>query len=173
MPGSPPFLPSLASMTMDHRQVSGSWPRDMHDDARGHAGLHGSLRGFRQQIASSPPSRASKFQHTIGGSQGISYPHGRSGGITSHTLPYTSHPTLTLSSQPPYHPIAGPKCATNGQVESRDPSSEPSYTSPKSLRKTKGHVASACVPCKRAHLRYDKPSYQSLRFSELRVSSIY
>ncbi|CCT65078.1 uncharacterized protein FFUJ_04779 [Fusarium fujikuroi IMI 58289] len=28
-------------------------------------------------------------------------------------------------------------------------------TSPKSQRKTKGHVASACVPCKRAHLRCD------------------
>ncbi|KAF4342529.1 transcription activator of gluconeogenesis ert1 [Fusarium beomiforme] len=39
------------------------------------------------------------------------------------------------------------------------PSSRPSVvenqpmTSPKSQRKTKGHVASACVPCKRAHLR--------------------
>ncbi|KAF6524243.1 hypothetical protein HZS61_012742 [Fusarium oxysporum f. sp. conglutinans] len=30
-------------------------------------------------------------------------------------------------------------------------------TSPKSQRKTKGHVASACVPCKRAHLRCDGP----------------
>ncbi|PHH65289.1 hypothetical protein CDD81_2701 [Ophiocordyceps australis] len=30
-----------------------------------------------------------------------------------------------------------------------------SFTSPKSQRKTKGHVASACVPCKRAHLRCD------------------
>lgn len=29
----------------------------------------------------------------------------------------------------------------------------PPYTSPKSQRKTKGHVASACVPCKKAHLR--------------------
>jgi hypothetical protein len=28
-----------------------------------------------------------------------------------------------------------------------------SLTSPKSQRKTKGHVASACVPCKKAHLR--------------------
>lgn len=26
--------------------------------------------------------------------------------------------------------------------------------SPKPQRKTKGHVASACVPCKRAHLRF-------------------
>ncbi|KAI1201336.1 hypothetical protein F5X97DRAFT_35447 [Nemania serpens] len=31
----------------------------------------------------------------------------------------------------------------------------PPFTSPKSQRKTKGHVASACVPCKRAHLRCD------------------
>ncbi|QUC20183.1 uncharacterized protein UV8b_04424 [Ustilaginoidea virens] len=30
-----------------------------------------------------------------------------------------------------------------------------SMNSPKSLRKSKGHVASACVPCKRAHLRCD------------------
>jgi hypothetical protein len=29
----------------------------------------------------------------------------------------------------------------------------PAQTSPKSQRKAKGHVASACVPCKRAHLR--------------------
>ncbi|KAK0120865.1 hypothetical protein ONS96_011065 [Cadophora gregata f. sp. sojae] len=28
------------------------------------------------------------------------------------------------------------------------------FQSPKQQRKTKGHVASACVPCKRAHLRY-------------------
>ncbi|PTB70676.1 hypothetical protein BBK36DRAFT_1175146 [Trichoderma citrinoviride] len=28
------------------------------------------------------------------------------------------------------------------------------FTSPKTQRKTKGHVASACVPCKKAHLRY-------------------
>ncbi|KAI3338665.1 hypothetical protein F4824DRAFT_488395 [Ustulina deusta] len=32
-------------------------------------------------------------------------------------------------------------------------SENPAFTSPKSQRKTKGHVASACVPCKRAHLR--------------------
>ncbi|KAH8809065.1 hypothetical protein F5884DRAFT_753569 [Xylogone sp. PMI_703] len=32
------------------------------------------------------------------------------------------------------------------------------YPSPKAQRKTKGHVASACVPCKRAHLRCDGTS---------------
>jgi hypothetical protein len=36
----------------------------------------------------------------------------------------------------------------------RPPISQTSeFTSPKQQRKTKGHVASACVPCKRAHLR--------------------
>ncbi len=38
------------------------------------------------------------------------------------------------------------------------------FSSPKQQRKTKGHVASACVPCKRAHLR------QVLTFQMLRPS---
>ncbi|KAL5329865.1 hypothetical protein ACEPPN_003385 [Leptodophora sp. 'Broadleaf-Isolate-01'] len=33
---------------------------------------------------------------------------------------------------------------------------QPEFQSPKQQRKTKGHVASACVPCKRAHLRCDE-----------------
>merc|ERR1712000_322120 len=38
----------------------------------------------------------------------------------------------------------------------RAPIREPAdFQSPKSQRKAKGHVASACVPCKRAHLRCD------------------
>ena len=52
---------------------------------------------------------------------------------------YLSHP-----SQPPV-PFPLP---------SRQPVREATeYSSPKAQRKTKGHVASACVPCKRAHLR--------------------
>ncbi|KAF5559945.1 transcription activator of gluconeogenesis ERT1 [Fusarium phyllophilum] len=42
-------------------------------------------------------------------------------------------------------------------------------TSPKSQRKTKGHVASACVPCKRAHLRFPHPQDTTAR----RPLSIY
>lgn len=37
----------------------------------------------------------------------------------------------------------------------RPPQEPQSYASPKTQRKTKGHVASACVPCKKAHLRCD------------------
>lgn len=40
------------------------------------------------------------------------------------------------------------------QQDGHDDGDGAARTSPKSQRKTKGHVASACVPCKRAHLRY-------------------
>lgn len=44
---------------------------------------------------------------------------------------------------------------TYNPVSTRPPTqeSQQSFASPKSQRKTKGHVASACVPCKKAHLR--------------------
>lgn len=40
-------------------------------------------------------------------------------------------------------------------TEGRPVSENSDHASPKSQRKTKGHVASACVPCKKAHLRYE------------------
>lgn len=45
----------------------------------------------------------------------------------------------------------------NSFVSERVPNTAPSepLSQPKTQRKTKGHVASACVPCKRAHLRCD------------------
>ncbi|KAJ6790386.1 hypothetical protein PWT90_07767 [Aphanocladium album] len=41
------------------------------------------------------------------------------------------------------------------QLRTTAPESSTRVTSPRSHRKTKGHVASACVPCKKAHLRCD------------------
>lgn len=53
-------------------------------------------------------------------------------------------------SQHTYPPQAPPSFSAAGGA----PIGEvPEYSSPKAQRKTKGHVASACVPCKRAHLR--------------------
>lgn len=46
----------------------------------------------------------------------------------------------------------------------RQPPIEPGGQPPKAQRKTKGHVASACVPCKKAHLRCDG-TYFLLSFS--------
>lgn len=61
------------------------------------------------------------------------------------------HPYLPA---PAAIPTSGPLPAYN-PVSSRPPTQESkqSFASPKSQRKTKGHVASACVPCKKAHLR--------------------
>lgn len=54
---------------------------------------------------------------------------------------YALPPVAGSSHLPPQYGVSG-----NPQLENAP------YTSPKS-RKPKGHVASACVPCKRAHLR--------------------
>lgn len=75
----------------------------------------------------------------------------------SHSRPLTL-PALPMSHHPQYPlpPVPGPMPTTSPySMPPRPQTSEGAapYTSPKSQRKTKGHVASACVPCKRAHLR--------------------
>lgn len=62
--------------------------------------------------------------------------------IHAMSQPLDYQPAGGSGAHPPYAPIA------------RTPTADNLTTSPKSQRKTKGHVASACVPCKRAHLRY-------------------
>ncbi|PHH87254.1 hypothetical protein CDD83_9120 [Cordyceps sp. RAO-2017] len=96
-----------------------------------------------------------------------SYPHDPTRG--SHAFPppeepmplaplFTPPPPPRRASQPAYrrpHTVAASE-APYPMTTSRTPASEnQSYSPPKSQRKTKGHVASACVPCKRAHLRCD------------------
>lgn len=64
-------------------------------------------------------------------------------------------PQMIPQSQYSLPPVAGPGFGPTPYPIPTNPSGSenPSFTSPKSQRKTKGHVASACVPCKRAHLR--------------------
>lgn len=68
-----------------------------------------------------------------------------------------SFPSQGLPSAQPYLPSTGAQSASGFSVTNRPPNAEAQSfsTSPKSQRKAKGHVASACVPCKRAHLRYE------------------
>ncbi|GAP86373.1 putative transcription activator of gluconeogenesis ERT1 [Rosellinia necatrix] len=70
-----------------------------------------------------------------------------------------SHPQGQMIPQSQYSlpPVAGPGLGPVSYSMPINPpgSDNPPFTSPKSQRKTKGHVASACVPCKRAHLRCD------------------
>lgn len=68
----------------------------------------------------------------------LSYPQGLGPGAPQHQY---MHPSPGIST------VSYPLTARPQTME------HPPYTSPKSQRKTKGHVASACVPCKKAHLR--------------------
>ncbi|KAK1967927.1 hypothetical protein LY78DRAFT_679791 [Colletotrichum sublineola] len=61
-----------------------------------------------------------------------------------------------MSGPPPPPPQpAGPHQHGYPTAMSQTSQDSAPYTSPRTQRKTKGHVASACVPCKRAHLRCD------------------
>lgn len=72
------------------------------------------------------------------------------------TIPGASH---TAPPPPAYMPAARNPPGPAYPLTTRPTSSTGPriFTSPKSQRKAKGHVASACVPCKRAHLRYVLP----------------
>ncbi|KAL2189737.1 hypothetical protein L209DRAFT_679199 [Thermothelomyces heterothallicus CBS 203.75] len=66
------------------------------------------------------------------------------------SLLYSHPPSQGGAAQPPvYLPAPGTGTTSN------HPGSLPSPQT--SQRKTKGHVASACVPCKKAHLRFVLP----------------
>ena len=65
-------------------------------------------------------------------------------GLPSLSQPQPFTPTTGPGGQLGYAPMPGRAHPSDTQQFA---------TSPKSQRKVKGHVASACVPCKRAHLR--------------------
>lgn len=89
-------------------------------------------------------------------SERVPYPYRRPEDTLSRPIPYPP-PAGQMMPQPQYSlpPVAGPGLGPAPySIPTNPPISEnPPFTSPKSQRKTKGHVASACVPCKRAHLR--------------------
>ncbi|KAK3365353.1 hypothetical protein B0T24DRAFT_639971 [Lasiosphaeria ovina] len=79
----------------------------------------------------------------------------------SRPLPYP-HQLSAISPQVPYGPRHG--TAPTLSLPTTQPYSAPAQQtrpetlrqpSPKPLRKTKGHVAPACVPCTKAHRRCD------------------
>ena len=108
--------------------------------------------GMRQNAGSySSNSQMASGQYAL-------YTTGGSGQMDQNQYQYPSQPqglnqqrplssySFNNSSQPP-----------SSFVSDRVPNNAPSepISQPKTQRKTKGHVASACVPCKRAHLRCD------------------
>lgn len=81
-------------------------------------------------------------------------PYQSAGGMPLDQYQYQQQPPTQLPAPPlpPYqfgHPQPNPF-----QALARGPNTDPPEpSSAAKTRKTKGHVASACVPCKRAHLR--------------------
>ena len=78
------------------------------------------------------------------GSRPLPYPPQAGQMMPQHPYP----PMAGVGPPPPAYPVSPrPPVSTAG------PDAQQYAASPKTQRKTKGHVASACVPCKKAHLR--------------------
>ncbi|KAK0722167.1 hypothetical protein B0T26DRAFT_642510 [Lasiosphaeria miniovina] len=152
MSGSPP-LPPKSSQEAAERSLE-AYQATTHDVYRG---IPATTRGDERVQASAPlPPRP----FPPDAPERMPYPFYRSEGSVNRPLTYPQHhPQLTP--QPTYLPAPGPGVTAGPlptpqayPVPPHHPMQEPMHqTSPKPQRKTKGHVASACVPCKKAHLR--------------------
>lgn len=157
MSGSPPLPPKVAQEADDRSQQGLYQSAVSHDvyrsspatsttaqpDSRMLPGLSAPLRPYQpeplERTPYSFPRPEDRIQRPIS-----SY-------TSQHNQIMSQHPYLPA---PPIVSASGPVSGYN-PVSNRPPTqeSQQSFTSPKSQRKTKGHVASACVPCKKAHLR--------------------
>lgn len=156
MSGSPPLPPKNRHEVAERSQ--GGYQAATQDvypgapttqsEERAQAGVPGGHRSFLSDTL----ERASyTFPRLEGqGARPLSYPP-----QLGHVAP---QPTAYLPPGPaPSHPGALP--APQTYPASTHPSLPDTLhdVSPKPQRKTKGHVASACVPCKKAHLRFVPP----------------
>ncbi|QPC63964.1 hypothetical protein HYE67_006195 [Fusarium culmorum] len=151
MSGSPPLPPRQPQDSGDRRQppVGYSAPNQPDTywsnlsqqppaDNRGPPNMQTTLPRLFQQV---PPDHSP-------------FPYRRPDDPTSRHVSYIQSGAPPMSQQAGYIPPSAPG-VSSPYASSARPSiveNQP-MTSPKSQRKTKGHVASACVPCKRAHLR--------------------
>ena len=156
MSGSPPLPPKASQEAAERRQgvYQATTRATTRDGYRGIAVTHGGeglqsgiLAHTRGPYLPNPPER-------------IPYEYQRPEPPMTRPHPFDgSHGTATL--QPSFLPIAGsggvggplPGPASHSTALYHPGHDSHPQTSPKPQRKTKGHVASACVPCKKAHLR--------------------
>lgn len=157
MSGSPPLPPKPTQEAGDRSQ--GVYHATSHDIYRTNAAIPGVE--YRVPLTQQPPLGP---QSPAGGIRPLPpvetqspYVYRRPEDVMGRPLAF-SHQPDHIAPQPQYSlpPVAAgssqilpPQYAVSGhpQILENAP-----YTSPKS-RKPKGHVASACVPCKKAHLR--------------------
>ncbi|KAK1635418.1 hypothetical protein BDP81DRAFT_321391 [Colletotrichum phormii] len=171
MSGSPPLPPKPNPEAGDRGQLHGSYPSTSPQDAyRG--GLppttipQGDYRGPPPPPHSLPPPQPRSYHPEQQDRMPYSYPrpddHLRTAPSGYAHLANQASQALQQRAPPPYMHMSGPPPPQptgphqHGYASTMSQTSQDSgpYTSPKTQRKTKGHVASACVPCKRAHLRF-------------------
>ncbi|KAF5007458.1 hypothetical protein FDECE_6220 [Fusarium decemcellulare] len=150
MSGSPPLPPKPPQDVGDRGQVPVGYPNPNRQDAH-----RGSLTQQSPVDHRGPmnmqPTLPRLFQQDA--PEASPYSYRRLEESASRPGPYVPAPP-SMSQPTSYIPPTGPGGPAPYPVSARPPVAEGQpMTSPKSQRKTKGHVASACVPCKRAHLR--------------------
>lgn len=174
MSGSPPIPPKVNQEANDRlhahthlQQPAFQQPATSHDVYRATAstttqaesrmlpGLSAPLRPYQPEHLDRMPytafARPEDHMHRQLSSYPSPHSHMLSQQIQSQPQHQHQHPYLPA---PAPIPTSGPVVGYN-TTTTRPPTqeSQQSFASPKSQRKTKGHVASACVPCKKAHLR--------------------
>jgi len=156
MSGSPP-LPPKASQEAAERIQGTIYQPTSQDVYRGSIATQGEERA--QSAAPAPPRLSPSSA-----SERAPYSFQRIEGTMARSLPYPQQLAAPIP-QAPYRPLhraaPTPPLPAPPQPYPAPPQLPGTDTmrqlSPKPLRKTKGHVASACVPCKRAHLRFVDP----------------
>lgn len=173
MSGSPP-LPPKGTQASAVQRSRGSYRAATQDDHRGISATQMDAQPHQASLAGGALERSFAAEPQEGPPP---YGFQRPEPATDRPATYyqqlqTSHPReqgqghpihQQLSYWPPSGPSMGPSAAPptyphamTTSSDSRPPMEQqegPPQSSPKLQRKTKGHVASACVPCKRAHLR--------------------
>ncbi|KAI1334880.1 hypothetical protein F5Y15DRAFT_409445 [Xylariaceae sp. FL0016] len=157
MSGSPPLPPKPNQEVGERGQVGFQAP--IHDAYRTSSTIQGGEYRAApppQPTLPPPPPSAGVRSYPLETPERMPYLYRRTEDTMARPMPYPSQPSHMMP-QPSYPlpPVPGPSMGQVSYPLSGNPQSleNPSFTSPKSQRKTKGHVASACVPCKRAHLR--------------------
>ncbi|KAI8679734.1 hypothetical protein NCS57_00252000 [Fusarium keratoplasticum] len=151
MSGSPPLPPKPPQEAGDRGQVPVGYSNPNRQDAyRGNLPQQPPID--RPGPINMQPTLPRLFQQEAPDASAYSYR--RPEETAPRPVSYAQPGAPSMSQPPSYIPPGGPGAPALYPPSARPTGAEnQAMTSPKSQRKTKGHVASACVPCKRAHLR--------------------
>ncbi|KAI0395835.1 hypothetical protein F5Y17DRAFT_167658 [Xylariaceae sp. FL0594] len=156
MSGTPPRPPKPSQEVAERGQ--GGFQATTHDAFRAVPAISGQEYRIPPRQPSLPPPLPTGRPLALESPERVPYQYRRPEDMMGRSVAYPAPPGHIIpQSQYPLPPVAVPgpgQVRYSVSVNPTGPENAP-FPSPKSQRKTKGHVASACVPCKRAHLRCD------------------